>query len=372
MNIAFINFNPLVYDVDTPYQKPLGGSESAICYLAEHLAKLGHKVILFTRFSKKSLKRGVFCLPFDKVPNDILASLDVLVVQNTPSHGSEMKKYLNEKAKLVLWTQHAHDQPAVSSLLNPKIKKTFDAFVLISRWQMDSYLFSFGLDKSKCVIIGNAIAPSFENLFSGKENLISKKSQPPVLTYTSTPFRGLDLLIRLFPAIRRAVPGTVLRVYSSMAVYQLSGKIEEEKYGNLYRLCRETEGVKYIGSIPQPKLAKELGEVSVLAYPNSFAETSCISVMEAMAAGCQVITSNLGALPETTAGFARLIPVKENWHKYSENFIRETIAFLEQFLGKDRGKIGEKLFEQTKFVNRNCTWTKKAQGWNKFLTKMFI
>jgi len=44
MNIAFVNFHTLIFDTDTPYQKPLGGSESAMCYLAEHLAKLGHKV----------------------------------------------------------------------------------------------------------------------------------------------------------------------------------------------------------------------------------------------------------------------------------------------------------------------------------------
>ena len=350
MIIAFIN-PALVFDINTPYQNPLGGSESAMCYLAEHLARLGHKVILLTRLSQKSTKRGVICIPLDKITNDILVSLDILVVQNSPLQGIKIKKYLHPKTKLVLWTQHAHDQPAVSPLANPLIQQLFDAFVLISQWQLDSYISSFKLPKNKCTILHNAVSPAFENL-------IFKKTLPPILVYTSTPFRGLDLLIRLFPSIRKAIPGITLRIYSSMQVYQTPKELEQKDYGDLYRLCGETEGVEYKGSISQSKLAKELRAVSILAYPNTFAETSCISVMEAMAAGCQVITSDLGALPETTAGFANLIPMNPN---YSQNFIDATIAALEN--PTDRSK-------QVAFANRNYTWTKRALEWHRFLTKI--
>ena len=366
MNIAFINPS-LVFDTNTPYHKPLGGSESALCYLAENLAKLGHRVVLLTRLSQRSKKHGVNCVPLDKLPKDFLASLDILVVQNSPQQGYNIKKYLNKNTKLVLWTQHAHDQPAVSSLLEGQVRNSYDYFVLISKWQLDSYLSSFEIKQDRCIVLKNAIAPAFENLFTDQNNLMAKKTLPPILAYTSTPFRGLDLLIRLFPAIRRAVPNITLRIYSSMKVYQTPDELELKDYGDLYRLCRETEGVEYIGSISQPKLAKELQTASILAYSNTFAETSCISVMEAMASGCQVITSDLGALPETTAGFAKLILAGGSWQEYSENFIQETVVFLHQFLGKDRVKIGQKLFEQTEFANHNYTWTKRALEWDKFL-----
>lgn len=360
MNIAFVNFHTLIFDVDTPYQKPLGGSESAMCYLAEQLAKMRHKVFLLTRLSQKSEKRGVICIPFEKVPNDILTSLDILIVQNTPLEGFKMKRFLNKKTKIILWTQHAPDQPAVQSIAKDEIRNCFDAFVMVSTYQLNGYISAFGLDKTKCVIFKNAIAPAFENLFQTKDSLLNQKKMPPVLAYTSTPFRGLDLLIRIFPAIRHAVPNISLRIYSDMKIYQTRSELEQKEYGDLYRLCRETEGVEYIGSISQPDLAKELHSVSVLTYPNTFAETSCISVMEAMAAGCQIITSKLGALPETATGFAKLIPMDLN---YNQNFINATVAALKHPTDKSK---------QVAFVKNNYIWTNRALEWDKFLTKVII
>jgi glycosyltransferase involved in cell wall biosynthesis len=72
-------------------------------------------------------------------------------------------------------------------------------------------------------------------------------------------------------------------------------------------------GVTFHGRIDQDHLAREYLRADALVYPaimpdgQPFHETFCISVVEALAAGCFPITSDHGALRETNRGgaFAR-------------------------------------------------------------------
>lgn len=352
MKIAFVNFSSLTYDVSTPYTKPMGGSESAMCYLAAQMAKDGHKVILFTSFSKKYIKLKVTCIPESQIHKN-LNGLDFLVVQNSPAQGFQLRQMLDKKTKLILWTQHDSDQPAVESMNNPEIVNSFDGFALISNYQLKNYIDKFNLNPKKCTVLRNAISPLFENL--------KIQEKQPLLAYTSTPFRGLNLLIQMFPTIRNIYPSVKLKVFSSLGVYHVPKDMDEKSYGTLYSACRSTDGVEYVGSVSQAKLVKEMSNVSVLAYPNTFPETSCIAVMEAMAAGCFVVTSNLGALPETLAGFGAMIDIDGDWQRYGNLFIREVLNFL--YTPKD-------LKDQVKFVNKNYVWKVRSKEWEKWMKEI--
>ncbi len=124
-----------------------------------------------------------------------------------------------------------------------------------------------------------------------------------------------------------------LKVFFSLKVYQVTE--DRDEWEPLYRRCAETAGVEYVGWLTQPELARELPSLNILAYPNTFAETSCISVGEALASGCFVVTSNWGYLPETTAGFAPLIPLSQS--NTSNSFapfssISERESYVQEFL----------------------------------------
>jgi hypothetical protein len=59
MHIVFIDPAGMQYTVETPYERPLGGSQSAVCYLAIELARLGHSVTVLNGNATTSEGRGV-------------------------------------------------------------------------------------------------------------------------------------------------------------------------------------------------------------------------------------------------------------------------------------------------------------------------
>ena len=66
MRIVFTD-SVLDYDLETAYLAPLGGTQSAVCYLAESLAQIGHQVTLITRKAAPAMQRGVACTNFSQV-----------------------------------------------------------------------------------------------------------------------------------------------------------------------------------------------------------------------------------------------------------------------------------------------------------------
>lgn len=348
MKIGFFNYHPMAYDVETPLREPLGGSESAMCYLAVELAKLGHEVVLFRRFSGEYFKKGVFHAPIRKVVD---RPLDTLVIQNTPYPGAQLriKGLIDSSVKLVLWSQHASNQPPVELLKEKKFRDVFDKFVLISDWQRRDYRQVFGISQAKIVVLRNAISPAFENM-KGIEN-----KERLSMAYTSTPFRGLSLLVEIFSTLKAIDSQANLKVFSSMNVYQAPDR--EAAYEKLYDACRQTYGIDYIGSVSQKELAKQMKSIEILAYSNIFPETSCIAVMEAMAAGCQIVTSRLGALPETTAGFGRLLDITGDTRVYCREFVEALLEPVDKDLIK----------KQVAYVNKNYTWKARAREWEKML-----
>ncbi|WP_188263197.1 tetratricopeptide repeat protein [Azospirillum tabaci] len=362
VKIAFLDPAGGDYTPDTPRFRPLGGSQSALCYLAEALAAAGLEVTLVNGTRTAGVVRGVRCLPAGAMPWEGVRAFDVVVLLNgCPTEAlTRLRAALDGGRKLILWMQHAVDQPAAQCLAEPQARACWDGYAFVSRWQMDGYLQAFGLDRRLCRILRNGIAPAFSGLFPAGADIVAAKPWPPVLAYTSTPFRGLDVLLDSVPRLRAAIPGTTVRVFSSLEGYQVPA--DRDPYGALYQRCRETEGVDYVGAVSQGALAEALRDATSLAYPNRFAETSCIAVMEALAAGCLVVSSALGALPETTAGFARLIPVPPDPADHAVRFAETASAALVQW-HDDRATIGPRLREQVDHVTTAMTWAGRAGDW---------
>jgi glycosyltransferase involved in cell wall biosynthesis len=366
MDIVFIDATAWAYDPDTPFERPLGGSQSAACYLAPELAKLGHRVTLASRAAEAKLVRGVRCQPVPGMEDDVLRNADCVVQVSVvlPAKLAEFKARCRSDARQILWTGHAHDQPAVAPLAQPEIRALVDGFALVSDWQARCFHQAFGLDPARIGILRNAVGPAFAGLFDGGP-ILPAKVGPPTLCYTSTPFRGLDRLLVAFARIRAAVPDARLEIYSSMAVYNSL----QDPYQPLYDLARTSPGITYHGSVAQPPLAQALRRATMLAYPNTFAETSCIAVMEAMAAGCAVVTSDLGALPETGAGFIDLTPPLADPQAHAEAFADRVIQLLAARHADPAGTEAH-LQAQVAYTVAENSWARRAEQWSTWLSRL--
>ena len=373
VRIAFIDFIDWDYTPQTPRERPLGGTQSGLCYLAEAMAKQGHYVFLINNVKKLERVRGVQCIPLTldgpklrEIFNTIKA--DVLIVLSASDAARQLRPWVPLGTRMYLWTGHASNQPHHEGLADLENKKAWNGFIFMGQWQLDTVAEKYDLDKSNCVNLGMGIAPAFERVFSEDERIVDAMGEHPTLVYTSTPFRGLDILVKCFPAIRERVPNVQLRVFSSMKIYQMDD--EADKFSQLYETCRTTPGIDYVGPVPQPQLARELKSATMLAYSNSFAETACVAMMEAMASGCMIVSSHLGALPETTAGYARLLNEKPGTEAYEKAFVNQVVEALDAVSGGERDAVEKHLQEQVGYCQEHYRWDAKVGVWIQWLEKM--
>lgn len=301
----------IVFNGRTIYEKGLGGSESALFYLAREFANLGYKVRVFNNCDQPGNYEAVeygdmvdFHIYRYFNPMKILISLRSLKPFKVP---------VDAKCK-ILWVQ---DNPNVEYLQGETLEGLdFDRIFTLSQYQTNEWKRSFNIPAEKFYITKNGVdlAP-----FAQKEIRRNRHK----LIYSSRPGRGLDVLLDIFPRIHAAEPDTELHLFT----YALSAE-DREMEPFLERM--QQPGVILRGSVSKATLAQEMLSARLMVYPTTFRETSCISVIEAQAAGLPIITSNLAVMPETISNGETGILLDGDPHcaDYQRRFIEKTLYLL--------------------------------------------
>ena len=356
VKLLFASFSPFAMDVGLPEREPLGGSESCVAYLARQLAQNGHDVTLAARLPENTPEQvlGVRHVSLETL-NDpaflVGTDFDATIALSGPATAEHFKRRA-PNAFHVSWLHLTPDQSAMAPLaaMTPFIDRA--VFVSATQRAMVRY-------GGASAVIGNGIAPVFENIFATAQDLRDAKENRAA--YTSMPYRGLHLLVE---AIRRMPGETRFDVYSAMQTYRRP----ETAFAGLYAQVKKTPRTLYHGAVPQPVLAKALKPAAFLAYPCAFIETYCIAALEAIAAGLKVVSIDLGALRETTLGFADLLPVTADMED-AEIVARYTLL-LEQNVAafqENPDDWAAERFAQSGVVNRLCSWRARAMEWENLL-----
>ncbi len=253
---------------------------------------------------------------------------------------------------LVVWIHHAPDQPAVAWLREPAKVARVARFVFVSEWQRAQYLATFALPAERCLVLRNATEVPERDRAPGRR-------RPLKVAYTSTPYRGLSVLL---DAWAQAAPEAAeLHVWSSHKLYGPGA--DDAPYADLYTRAASLPNVHYHGLLPNAELRAALADIDILAYPNTFAETSCLAVIEAMAAGCRVICPSHGALPETTAGFARLYPFVADPAEHARVF---AAILAEEIADPWRGEPVRAAAQQA-HCRLTYDWTARVPEWQRLI-----
>ncbi len=289
MKIAIYNHG-IAFDGNTPSKRPLGGSESGIVYMARELAACGHSVSVYCNCPEPGpadryggvayLHYHQFFADYPSAPWDAVIafrSFDPLLLGRIAP-------------RMIYWTGDASDQPALENFAHASLQQNIDLVFCVSNWHRDSFIRRFGLQPEKVVATRNGF--SIDSAPDGIPRDIATS------VYTSTPFRGLDILLEVFPAIRQRVPAATLNVFSSMQVYGWTAEQDQQAYGPIYDAANQP-GVTLTGSVNQCELLRILARTGLFLYPNTFEETSCIAAIEAQVSACVPVTSSKAGLKET-------------------------------------------------------------------------
>jgi glycosyltransferase involved in cell wall biosynthesis len=215
-------------------------------------------------------------------------------------------------------TMHAFTDPgsltplalAYRRMNYPRSARVADAIIINSehlRSEIEHYL---NVDVRKLKLIYEAVD---HDLFkqgdagAARARVASYGATKPFALFVSSlwPYKNCDGLLRAWALARRELGGRQLVIV---------GPGRDEKYvARLHSLAAElgiSEDLVFVGGVPLEETVCFYQAADVFVYP-SFNETFGLPILEAMACGCPVVTSDTSAMPETAGGAAVLSDPKD-------------------------------------------------------------
>lgn len=336
MRILFYAANIVPVHGKSLDERAVGGTETGLIRLAEALDRLGHDVVVYTPIDNPPESKPRY-LPTRMIESAEPCDVFVSIRDWIPVF------YKVNAALRFVWTGDSYDHYLTFGIGDKRVSRQIDALLTVSEWQSKTLSQHSRFPIEKCAKLGNGIEPTY---FVGHEARSRKR-----LIYSSTPYRGLKHTPHYIRTLREKHPDLEFHVFSSYKVYDQS---EDLQFEIVTQQLKEIPGVVLHGSVKQSELAREFMKSSILFYPNEFEETSCITAIEAMVAGCVPVTSNLAALPETIRDAGLLIEGKPGTPDYDRAFVSATDRLLSE------NGLWEALSQKGKARLNESTWESRA------------
>lgn len=274
-------------------------------------------------------------------------------------------KLFHKDTKKIYWCHNIPGQRMPSevmenaTLLSKDRWELIDGIVFVSEWQRQLYIKHFNFteeDIRHTKVLRNAIIPIEEH------NKLNDKIR---LIYTPVPFRGLDMLITAFEHLQKYHDNLELEVFSSVQLYGVPAQIDQVLYRNLYQRLENNPDVIYHGTKPNNEVRDGLKRSHIFAYPSNYQETSCISLIEAMSAGCLCVHPNLAGLPETAGNQTMMYEYTTNKNDHINRFIGKMNEAITSVKDNEVNTT-----KQKQFADEQYSWDKRIIEWNDYLKNL--
>ncbi len=296
----------LAFDGLTPFERSLGGSESAVVFAARELARLGHGVRVFCNCERPGEYDAVTgaVIPSDEsaaaaaeARNPVVAYRDLadfpefvecgtcdvfICCRHLRGLTAPVQSRVN-----VLWNHDIMVKEAAPQVMSLMYK--VDRLFVLSEFHKQQFMRHLTAPEDRYVVTRNGVDLGLvDEAIEGVERDANR------VIYTSRPERGLDILLELWPEMKRRRPELKLAI----AHYDNPGADRQmADYLDALRTTADAlPDVTMLGPLSKRDLYREVAGSALVVYPCAFPEVSCISALEAAACGTPMVTSRYCAL----------------------------------------------------------------------------
>ena len=212
----------------------------------------------------------------------------------------------------ILWLHNLAGDPEYAHLKDSRSRDRFSKIVFCGHHQRDMYEAILGVprdDKSRVIETAIEQIPYIE------------KSKDSIrIIYTSTPQRGLQILVPVFKALADRHPDWNLHldVFSSFKIYGWDDT--DKQFEPLYDECRNHPNITYHGFSPKETVIEHIQKAHIFGFPSIWPECNSQALIEAMSGGLMCIHSDLGGNADTSGGLTLQYPFVQDMNQHAQVF----------------------------------------------------
>lgn len=294
----------------------------------------------------------------ERLTLELSQRLDKELLQEFQIISSRIRSDLDPDKIRIFWAHDLPGDPESEFMKNRDEVEKFHKFVFVSNWQMQKYIDAYKIPWSKCIVIQNAIDPIEEHEKPSIEDGIR-------LIYTPTPHRGLNILVPVVDHLSKKYENIHLDVFSSFNLYGWGER--DQQYKEVFDAIDAHPNMTNHGTVSNAEVRDALKKAHIFAYPSTWAETSCLCLMEAMSAGLVCVHSNFGALYETSANWTQMYQINEDPQKHAALFYSVLEGAIQHYNDES---VRSKVLPMQTYSNVFYGWKQREIEWTVFLKAM--